>query len=241
MPAGRSLSPPTGGTPASCLPTTPPTPKSVPPRERRLGWTKPPRSSPNPSLHPLTKSRLSRFVDCFSRTRCNAAPQGSFGVPSISASVWWFFKSVRRWVPPWVGPTQSVFPTISLGGSSTPTSSPSCVMTVIAMAFRFSALHIEKSEPTATYRRLTLRRALLLYRFKRPAAAIARTVFWFWAALTILLAMAIVLSVFDDPRLIPANLVELVAFVGWAVGLRYWAVSLNDRTASTTTAASPGG
>src|SRR6476469_3582136 len=70
-----------------------------------------------------------------------------------------------------------------------------CVMTVVAMAFRFSALHVEKSEPTAQNRRLTLRSALLLYRFKRPAAAIARTVFWFWTALTILLAIANVLSV----------------------------------------------
>jgi len=116
-----------------------------------------------------------------------------------------------------------------------------CVMTVVAMAFRFSALHVEKSEPTARYRRLTLRRALLLYRFKRPTAAIARTVFWFWTAVTILLAMTIVLSVFDDPRLIPANLAALVAFAGWAVGLRYWAISLNERTAGTTAAASQGG
>jgi hypothetical protein len=117
------------------------------------------------------------------------------------------------------------------------------VITVIAMAFRFSSLHVEKSEPTAQYRRLTLRSALLLYRFKRPAAAIARTVFWFWTAVTILLAMAVVLNVFDDPRLIPADLVALVAFVGWAVGLRYWAVSLDERVpteasrASSTTAA----
>jgi len=40
------------------------------------------------TLHRLTKSRVSRFVDCFSPTRCNAAPQESFGAPSISASVW---------------------------------------------------------------------------------------------------------------------------------------------------------
>jgi hypothetical protein len=108
------------------------------------------------------------------------------------------------------------------------------------MAFRFSALHVEKSEPTAQNRRLTLRSALLLYRFKRPAAAIARIVFWFWTALTILMAaIATVLTGFDEPRLIPVNLVSLVAFVGWAVGLRYWAVSLNERTATETSRASP--
>jgi hypothetical protein len=125
-----------------------------------------------------------------------------------------------------------------------------CVVTVVAMAFRFSALHVEKSAPTAQNRRLTLRSALLLYRFKRPAAATARIVFWFWTALTILMAIATVLTGFDEPRLIPVNLVSLVAFVGWAVGLRYWAVSLDARTATeasrassapATIAASPGG
>jgi hypothetical protein len=125
-----------------------------------------------------------------------------------------------------------------------------CVVTVIAMAFRFSALHVEKSEPTTRSRRLTPRSALLLYRFNRRAAAVARIVFWFWTALTILMAIATVLTGFDEPRLIPVNLVSLVAFVGWGVGLRYWAVSLDARTATeasraasvpSTVAASPGG
>jgi hypothetical protein len=124
------------------------------------------------------------------------------------------------------------------------------VSMVIAMAFRFSSLHVEKSRPTAQSRsRLTLRRALLLYRFKRPAAAIARIVFWAFTSLTMLSLVAVVLDGFEDPRLIPGDLVALVAFVGWAVGLRYWAVSLDARTskagrassASTTTVASPGG
>ena len=35
-----------------------------------------------------------------------------------------------------------------------------CVVTVVAMVFRFSALHVEKSEPTSRSRRLTLRSAL---------------------------------------------------------------------------------
>jgi hypothetical protein len=90
---------------------------------------------------------------------------------------------------------------------------------------------------------------LLLYRFKRPAAAIARIVFWAFTSLTMLSLVAVVLDGFEDPRLIPGDLVALVAFVGWAVGLRYWAVSLDARTskagrassASTTTVASPGG
>jgi len=123
------------------------------------------------------------------------------------------------------------------------------VLMVVAMAFRFSSLHVEKSGPTAQTG-LTLRRALLMYRFKRPAAAIARVVFWGWTALTLLSPIGIVENVFDDPRLIPGDLVALVALVGWAVGLRYWAVSLDARTATevrrassatTTTAASSGG
>jgi hypothetical protein len=106
------------------------------------------------------------------------------------------------------------------------------VLMVVAMALRFWSLRVENLEPTEQPRsRLTLRRALLLYRFKRPVATIARIVFWFWAALTILVVIAAVLSAFDEPRLIPANLVGLVAWAGWTIGLRYWAFSLNERTA----------
>jgi hypothetical protein len=113
------------------------------------------------------------------------------------------------------------------------------VAMVIAMTFRFWSLRVENSEPTEQPRsRLTLRRALLLYRFKRPAATVARIVFWLWAALAILVVIAAVLSAFDEPRLIPANLVALVAWVGWAIGLRYWAVSLNERTAGNASSAS---
>jgi hypothetical protein len=111
------------------------------------------------------------------------------------------------------------------------------VVTVIAMALRFWSLRVEESEPTQ-HPRLTLRRALLLYRFKRPAAAIARIVFWFWAALTVLIVIAAVLGAFDEPRLIPSSLVGLVAWVGWAIGLRYWATSLNERPAITASHAS---
>jgi hypothetical protein len=104
------------------------------------------------------------------------------------------------------------------------------VVTVIAMACRFWSLRVEESEPTAQSRhRLTVRNALLLYRFNRPTAAIARIVFYFWTALTIVSVVGTVLNGFEDPRLIPGDLVALAAFVGWAVGLRYWAVSLNDR------------
>jgi hypothetical protein len=103
--------------------------------------------------------------------------------------------------------------------------------TLIAMAFRFWSLRVEESQATVAPRgRMTLRRALLLYRFKGSRATVARFVFHCWVALTVLVAVATVLSSVDDPRVLPSNLVAFVAWLGWAVGLRYWAASLNDRT-----------
>jgi hypothetical protein len=103
--------------------------------------------------------------------------------------------------------------------------------TLIAMAFRFWSLRVEESEATVAPRgRMTLRRALLLYRFNGSRATVARFVFHCWVALTILVAIATVLSTVDDPRVLPSNLVAFVAWIGWAIGLRYWAVSRNERT-----------
>jgi hypothetical protein len=111
--------------------------------------------------------------------------------------------------------------------------------TLIAMAFRFWSLRVEESQAMAAPRgRMTLRRALLLYRFKRPRATIARFVFYCCVALTVLAAIATVVSTFDDPRVLPSNLVSLVAWVGWAIGIRYWAVSLNERAAINASGAS---
>jgi hypothetical protein len=104
------------------------------------------------------------------------------------------------------------------------------VMMVAAMAFRFGALHVEDSDAAAADQLLTLRRALLWYRLRRPAAVIARIVFYLWVALTVVVAGLVVVVVYDDPRLIPANLLALAVFVGWAIGLRYWVVSLDDRS-----------
>jgi hypothetical protein len=103
------------------------------------------------------------------------------------------------------------------------------VMTVVAMAFRFGSLHVENSDAAAADRKLTFRQALLLYRFQRPRAVIARIVFYLWVALTILVTGGALVAVYNDPRLIPANLLALAVSVGWAVGLRYWAVSLEER------------
>jgi hypothetical protein len=104
--------------------------------------------------------------------------------------------------------------------------------TLIAMVFRFWSLRAEESEAAdAPQGRTTLRRALLLYKFNRPRAVIARYVFHCWVALTVLIVVATIVSSFEDPRTLPSNLISLVAWVGWAVGIRYWAVSLNQRAA----------
>ena len=77
---------------------------------------------------------------------------------------------------------------------------------------------------------MTLRRALLLYRFNGSRATVARFFFHCSVAVAVLVAVVTVLSTIDDPRVLPSNLVAFVAWLGWTVGLRYWAVSLNERT-----------
>jgi hypothetical protein len=104
--------------------------------------------------------------------------------------------------------------------------------TLIAMGFRFWSLRAEESQLADTRRRpMTVRSALLLYRFNGIRARIARIVYWLWVAFTVLVVAAIATSAYDDPRVLPSNLVSLVAWVGWAVGLRYWAVSHSERAA----------
>jgi hypothetical protein len=106
------------------------------------------------------------------------------------------------------------------------------VYTLIAMAFRFWSLRAEESlSADEPQRRMTVRRALLFYRFNGIRAQIARVVYWLWLALTVFVVTAIVISAFNDPRTLPSNVVVLVAWFGWAVGLRYWAVSHSERSA----------
>jgi hypothetical protein len=106
---------------------------------------------------------------------------------------------------------------------------------VVAMVLRFCAIRVEKSRPAREKQgRVTIRqdpqvRALLFYRFNRPAAKIVRIIFYIWALLCIWLAIAGSALVFDDPSYVPGIVSMLAVFVGWAVALRYWAVSLDAR------------
>ncbi len=105
------------------------------------------------------------------------------------------------------------------------------VYTLIAMGFRFWSLRAEASlsEPR---KRMTLRSALLFYRFTGIRARIARVVFWLWVVFSALIVVAVVISAVDDPRVLPSNVVGLVAWLGWGVGLRYWAASHSERAAA---------
>jgi hypothetical protein len=108
-----------------------------------------------------------------------------------------------------------------------------CAYTLVAMACRFWSLRIEESQQgDAPQRRMTVRGALLLYRLNGIRAHIARIVYWCCVALTVFIVAAIVISAFQDPRVLPSNLVALTAWVGWTVGLRYWAVSHSERAAA---------
>jgi hypothetical protein len=104
------------------------------------------------------------------------------------------------------------------------------IYTLVAMGFRFWSLRVEEAESAdAPQRRITLRDVLLFYRFHGIRAHIARIVYWLWLLLIAAIVVLIVISAFQDLGVLPSNLVGLVAWVGWAVGLRYWAVSHNER------------
>lgn len=105
------------------------------------------------------------------------------------------------------------------------------IMTASAMAFRFGSVHVENSNAAVSDRKLTFRRALLLYRFQRWTAVIARIVFYFFVVLAIASAADAAVTAYNDPRLIPANLLAVAVVAGWTVGVRYWVVSLDERGA----------
>ncbi|WP_123025319.1 hypothetical protein [Mycolicibacterium stellerae] len=101
--------------------------------------------------------------------------------------------------------------------------------TLIAMGFRFWSLRAEESRAPAPRDRMTIRRALLFYRFTGSRAKLARFVFHLWVLFTIIVVVATVVSSVDDPRTLPSNLIAMLGWLGWAAGMRYWAVSRDER------------
>lgn len=106
------------------------------------------------------------------------------------------------------------------------------MFTLIAIGFRSWSLRVEETPLEASGHRLTLRDALLLHKVNGAGAAVARLVFHCWVLVTVLVVAAAVAGSIEDPKVLPANVVALVAWLGWAVGLRYWAVSRNERAAA---------
>lgn len=105
-------------------------------------------------------------------------------------------------------------------------------MAAVALGLRFWAVAAEARRPRAEKRqRITLRRSLLLlrrwlllYRFRRRTAGLVRIIFYASLVFAFLLAIA-ALTEWGTPGFV-ADLSYLIAVLGYAVGLRYWAASL---------------
>lgn len=134
----------------------------------------------------------------------------------------------------------------AVSGRDTPYFLPDVIVTAVMALFtlglRFLAGFVEKQRTEhEKRRRITIRRALLLYRLHRHSANIVRIIFYAWIALAILSALAVVGSA-NDPSYIPTAVALLIASIGYAVGFRYWAASLGatrEAKETSTTRSSP--
>lgn len=104
------------------------------------------------------------------------------------------------------------------------------IWTIVAMGFRSWSLRAEEAHPDGPpARRRTVRDVLLLRPLTGVRAHIARIVYWLWLLMTVVVVIVSIVSACTDPRTLPSNLVVLIAWVGWAFGIRYWAVSHSER------------
>lgn len=104
------------------------------------------------------------------------------------------------------------------------------VAVVLSVAFRVSAQVTEEAKPERQEPpRFTLRRALLLYRLHGAAAKAVRIVFYCWILWVVLPAIAVLLGRIEKPLSVPGQLSLSVSFLGYAVMLRFWAASLDER------------
>jgi hypothetical protein len=102
----------------------------------------------------------------------------------------------------------------------------------VALGLRFWAVAAEARRPRGEKRqRITLRRSsmrfrrwLLLYRFRRRTASLVRIIFYATLVFAFFWVMA-ALTEWGTPGF-AADLSYLIAVLGYAVGLRYWAASL---------------
>jgi hypothetical protein len=101
------------------------------------------------------------------------------------------------------------------------------VIAVFTLGLRFWVGFVEnpRSEKTKV-RQVTLRHSLLFYRLNRRAAKVVRLIFYGWVAFLAWFATRAVIDVRDHPGELAADVALSIAFIGYAVGLRYWAASL---------------
>lgn len=101
------------------------------------------------------------------------------------------------------------------------------ILAVLALSLRVLVGFVERSRPDGQKRgRRTLRRALLLYRFDRRAARVIRIIFYIYALCSVVVSLLLLWSGVLYLRYLPGDIIQVVAFIGWAVALRYWAASL---------------
>lgn len=101
---------------------------------------------------------------------------------------------------------------------------------VLALGLRFWAGSVERREPAdGQRRRVTLGRALLIYRLHRPAAVAVQVLFHVYVLA--LAAFLVMLLHYEPTQLLPGDMIQFSTLVGLAVALRYWAASLDARAA----------
>lgn len=104
------------------------------------------------------------------------------------------------------------------------------VLIILALGLRSWARHVEKASRERRKRRpVTLRNAMLLYRFDQPMASLVRILFYASILSLIVIFLGFAASVREQPNYLPGDAVQFLTFVGYAVVLRYWAASLAKR------------
>jgi hypothetical protein len=102
------------------------------------------------------------------------------------------------------------------------------VWMLLAMVLHFWVQRVDKPKPKS-HRPVTIRRVMLFYPFHRPAARIVRILFYLWILMMVVEAVG---KFLDDPNSIPGASIRVVAYLGYAAAIRYWAVSLERRHTS---------
>jgi hypothetical protein len=93
----------------------------------------------------------------------------------------------------------------------------------VTLGLRFSASAVPEHGKA---RRIELRRAFLWYRLGRLPANVVRAVFYAWLSIILCEAVAAVVVVREEIRVLPLAAATLITSIGYAVGLRYWAAAL---------------